>query len=158
MIETILPVLISVATTYNLDTNLVQAIAEHESLGNQWAARYEPGWKYFYFPREYAENLKITPETEEILQSVSWGPLQIMGSVARELGFKEYLTELTDLKTGLEYGCKKIRRLSDKYPDEMDVISAYNAGYPRKTPGGQYLNMLYVDAVWKRLEELRTLK
>lgn len=143
------------AETFRIDINLIKAIAKIESGGNPFKVRFEPKWRYLFSPRTFADKLYLTVETETLLQSCSWGLLQCMGSVARELGFQSDLTMLTQAEIGLFYGCKKLRQLFDKYGDETDVISSYNQGSPRKTPGGQYENMLYVDKVSKELRSLR---
>lgn len=145
------------AKEFRLDPRLVGAIVMTESGGKHQVTRYEPGWKYFHGPRIHAENLGITEQTESIHQATSYGAMQVMGAVARELGFVGHLPTLIDPKLGLYYGCRKLRDLWVKYPEEEDAIAAYNAGSPRKTPGGQYVNMVYVDKVSGYLRELRKL-
>lgn len=135
--------------------DVVTAMVMVESSGSRWATRYEPGWKYFLFPRDYASRIGITEETEKIQQATSWGCLQIMGSVARECGWQGPLVMLTDLDLGLEYGCRKLKALMHKYEFESDYIAAYNAGSPRKTKGGMYVNQTHVDRVFSALRELR---
>jgi soluble lytic murein transglycosylase-like protein len=83
---------------------------------------------------------------------MSWGLMQIMGSVARQYGFKGNLSSLTEPEINIEIGCK---HFVSKYSVEpKDMISAYNAGSPKKTPEGLYVNQGYVDkvcAAWTRL-------
>lgn len=146
------------AERQGLDPILVQAIVEHESGGDPFVSRYEPHWRYLLSPRDYASRLGITGATEEMLQSMSWGLMQIMGSVARELGYDSHLVRLTDVELGLYWGCKKLKLLSRQYGEESDWIAAYNMGSPRKTPGGLYQNQkTYVDPIAARLRELRKL-
>jgi len=141
-----------------VDMNLAKAIVTVESSWDPKVARVEKAWKYFYFENEFAEKMNITLETEKAFQSMSIGLMQIMGGVARELGFKDNLSVLFRPEVNAEYGCKKLKQLSKKYPDEADVISSYNQGSPRKTEGGMYKNMVYVDKVSKVLRELRGLQ
>lgn len=145
------------ADKYGLDHNLVLAIISHETNGKPFKTRYEPAWKYLYFPREFADKLLISVETETVMQSMSWGVMQIMGSVAREHGFEDDLPKLTDPQLGLDYGCKHLKKLMVQYGgNETDAISAYNAGSVRKTDGGMYSNQVsYVDPVCSILRDLR---
>ena len=86
--------------------------------------------------------------------ATSWGPMQVMGAVAWELGFRGHFVDLCDTRTGIEYGCKKLKELMLKYNSMEDAVSAYNAGRPAKTKGGLYINEQYVDGVMKYYREL----
>lgn len=144
------------ADKYGLDHNLVLAVITHETNGKTFKTRYEPAWKYLYFARQYAEKLDISVDTEIVMQSMSWGLMQVMGSVAREHGFDSDLPKLTDPQLGLEYGCKHLKKMLVQCGgNESDAIAAYNAGSVRKTPGGMYENQVYVDEVSSVLRELR---
>lgn len=145
------------ARAEQVDMNLVKAVVTVESTWDPKVARVEKAWKYFYFESEFAEKMNITLETEKALQSMSIGLMQIMGSVARELGFTGNLSELFRPEVNVIWGCKKLKQLLKKYPDESDVISAYNQGSPRKSESGMYKNQRYVDKVSKELRELRGL-
>lgn len=142
-----------------LDADLVRAIVNKESSWNQWAMRFEPvvyaSGKYLLTPDKYASRLLISIETEKVAQSCSWGPMQVMGFLARELGFFGELTKLTMPDFGIKYGCQQLKRLSQRYGEESDVISAYNQGNARKTAGGMYENQKYVDDVHSNLIKLR---
>lgn len=140
---------------YGVDSDLVRAIITVESSWNPWAIRFEPAWRYFVNPRDWADKLLITFETEQTLQACSWGPMQVMGAIARELGFQQELNRLSDPELGITYGVLKLKSLAQKYRDESDVIAAYNAGSPRKTSGGMYENQKYVDKVHQSLIKLR---
>ena len=129
-----------------LDSKLARAIAQHESNYNQYAVRFEPKWKYFEYPEKFAQALGITLETERTLQMMSFGPMQVMGSVCRELGYSLCLTELFNLSEGVHMGCLKLQSLCNKYSVLSDVISAYNQGSPLKE-NGIYKNQNYVDSV-----------
>lgn len=147
------------AKAFELDPNLVSAICFVESGWNPLAARHEPDFKYFSEPGKWAASLGITEETERLFQACSWGLMQVMGSVARELGYKGPLQNLCSMWTGTEFGCKKLASLFEKYPDENDVISAYNQGSPRRDmQTTRYMNQDYVDKVTRKLLELRRAK
>lgn len=141
------------AAEHRLDEKLVIAIVETESGGNPNAIRYEPTYRYLYFPKECSDFNDLTCETEKISQMISWGPMQIMGAVARELGFKGNMPELCG-EAGIKYGCMHLKRQFERWLTMEDAVSAYNAGAPRKTAGGLYQNQLYVDAIMRRYREL----
>jgi hypothetical protein len=136
-----------IAESYKLDPYMVMAFIRVESGGNPWVNRYEPGWKWFLNPKHWAKRIKISTRTEWMNQATSWGLMQVMGTVARELGFKGELPKLCLAEIGLEYGCKKLRQLMDKYPHVEDAISSYNQGWPRQDELGHYKNQDYVDKI-----------
>lgn len=140
---------------YKLDHNLVRAIMFVESGGETKAMRFESGWRYLHHARHFAEELNITVETETQLQMFSYGLMQVMGSVARELHFRGNLTDLLTPEIGLEYGCKKLEQLSKRYENENEIIVSYNGGSPVKMPSGFYRNQKYLDKVHRRLVDLR---
>ena len=154
----LLTLILAYSSKYAVDSNLIQAIVIVESRGNTFCARYEPNYKWLYFPRENSSRLGITYETEIQFQKCSLGPIQVMGAVAREHGFEGHLTKLCDPQVGLDYGVRHLKKFLQKYPEESDAISAYNAGSPRKTAGGLYVNQKYVDRVHAELIPLRALK
>lgn len=139
------------AAAHGLSPALVIAIVEVESGGNPWAARHEPA-----FFRNYVENARIKAvspcsiDTEKRLRATSFGLMQVMGQTARELGFdKPFLTALCDPATGLEYGCRYLKKQVDRYRDRgLDwAVAAYNAGTARKNLDGVFLNWAYVDKI-----------
>lgn len=124
-----------------------------ESSGNPWAVRFEPNWKYFYKIEQVP--VKTSFETERNLQSCSWGLCQIMGSVARELGYLEELPKLCREDINIIYGTKKLKSLMNKYDKPNDIIAAYNAGIPKFMSNGKYFNQTYVDRVNAYLKIIR---
>lgn len=151
-------VIIDCAQDYNLDPNLIRAVILTESAGQSWATRYEPGFKYTLNVESYSAILGITQITETTHQKTSWGLMQVMGCVARELGFKDHLPMLCLPYWGITIGCKKLGELSRRYQREEDVVASYNAGSVIKTKSGVYVNERYVDTVYKYLREFRKLK
>ncbi len=147
--------LIEIATEHGLEPELVYAIICVETNHNQWACRYEPKWRYFFEVDEWALKLGQSPETEHIQQATSWGLMQVMGTVARELGFMGYLSQLSVAEIGARMGCMKLQQLFKKYVEVEDVIAAYNAGSARRSATGKYLNQEYVDKVMKVLKKVR---
>jgi len=147
----------SCAENFNVDPDLVVAIATIESGIYPLATRFEPNWKYFWRTKEFAKSLGITEATERVHQATSWGCLQVMGAVARELGFTDQLPALCTPDNGIRMGCKKLARLSEKYENEEAIIAAYNAGSARRLPGGKWENQDYVTKVSERLRKLRAI-
>lgn len=134
---------------FGVEIPLVKAIGEVETNWDPWKVRYEPKWYYFVMPSKYSQKLGISLETEWHLQSMSWGPMQIMGSVAREVGFDDMLTRLTIPENGLCCAIKKLSMFVRKHEDLSDVIASYNAGEPKHvtTPDSPYVNQEYVGKV-----------
>lgn len=126
--------IVTMADSYQLPVVIVRAMVAHESVGGiTHAARFE---QEFY--DRYIKPLKAVPRpegcsqaTERILRATSFGLMQVMGQTAREMGFAGWLTELTVPAVGLEWGCRYLRQLSDKYLAEggwPGVMRAYNGG------------------------------
>ena len=139
------------ATKYAVDPDLLAAICHVESDRNPWAMRYEPQYPYIV-----GDHLSAT---ELIGQKTSYGCTQVMGAVARELGFSgKYLSELCDPAIGLEYGAAHLANHFMRWKSWEAAVSAYNQGSPRRRPTGEFINQEYVDKVtteWKRLKALR---
>ena len=146
------------ALAHKLDADLVTAIVMTESGGRSWLPRYEPNYRWLYFPREICEKVGVSLDTMRMLQMTSWGPMQVMGAVAYELGFPQNkaTTELCQPAVGIDYGCRLLARHFGRYNAEEQVIAAYNAGSARMK-NGLFENQRYVDKVYGYLRELRKL-
>lgn len=133
---------------YGVDRRVVAGIVSVESSGNPLAFRYEPGYLYLYKPKDFARALSQTVESETTLQRSSFGLMQIMGAVAREKGFSDYLPRLFEPDLNLEYGVRHFAGYLKRYGKLEDAIAAYNAGTVRREPlTGMYVNQLYVGKV-----------
>lgn len=113
------------AKAHVIDDALFCALVEHESSWDTWAMRYEPA---FYL--KYLSNFPGMSMTEKTARATSYGLCQVMGQVARELGFQEkWLTELCDPVTGLEYGARKIKQcLAATANNPTAALLRYNGG------------------------------
>lgn len=141
----------SSAAKWGIDPELVAAMIMQESAGNCWAMRYEPNFfrKYLqdkplsllggYVPSE----TKATRITERMLRSCSFGLMQVMGQVARELGFSDdNLTRLLDPEINLYWGTFKLNSLLKARTEKNDAdkishaLLRWNGGgdpsYPNK--------------------------
>lgn len=158
------------ASEFDLPPQLVAAIVIVESSGNPAAWRVEPFYRWLWNPRSNTpyrsshtglnppDDFVGTPghskATAWVGQKTSWGLMQIMGAVARELGFKGWFPELCQIDKGIEYGCRHLHNLTrfkGRYGWE-GVIAAYNAGTPRRKPGGWFENQEYVNKVMSHIE------
>ena len=171
------------ATKHGLDPALVCALCEVESSWIPWAVRHEPGYRWLWGltyddypiePRWLAKEVQLrgyTAGTERIFQRTSWGLMQIMGAVARERGFRGWLTELCDPTVNLQWGCRHLRWMLD-HPDSYGIprpgkhgiilvgqevvngalAAAWNAGSVRYDEGGKLINVDYVRRAVKAME------
>jgi soluble lytic murein transglycosylase-like protein len=142
------------ARKYDLPPSLVGAIVQTESNWIPWAIRYESEFKERLNVSDFARMNHISNQTEFFLQACSIGVMQTLGVVARELGFKKNLLMLTDPDLSISLGCKKLHILVRSYGEIDDAIASYNAGSPRFSSRGQYINQEYVDKVKKCQAEL----
>jgi soluble lytic murein transglycosylase-like protein len=144
------------AKSHQLDTHLVMAIVATESAGKTYAFRYEPHFRWLLDVEKYAKMNQISRESEEMAQKISWGLMQVMGAVAREMGFKGLLPELCHPEVGLRYGCQKFSLcLRGNEFDLPTALAAYNAGSPRRKENGEWVNQTYVDKVLQKMQQLK---
>lgn len=155
------------AEAENVPADLLGAIVQTESSGNQFALRAETkhAWiidpathkktglslrshyVYLWKPEECARQAGVTTDTEIWSQVASWGLCQLMGAVARELGLKGPIVQLLQVDTNLKYAALLLKRLAKRYDKADDILAAYNAGSAVKLINGQYRNQQYVDKV-----------
>lgn len=138
----------SIANFNGIDPTLAICIAEVESNFDELACRFEANWKYHFDCGRFAKYNRITEDTERILQMCSFGMMQTMGTVVRELGYRGSLLDLVKPELGIRFGCLKLKDLMKRHSYQDDVIAAYNAGSPRKIDG-KYSNEEYVQKVRK---------
>jgi soluble lytic murein transglycosylase-like protein len=135
------------AVAYELPSDIIFGIVMTESSGNQYAMRYEKNYKWLMDPKKYKPH-GCTEDTERTLQKFSFGLMQTMGAVFRELGFTDLLSKIIvnpDLQ--LDYGCRFLKKKIDKYGLDEGILS-YNSGSPIKRDI-IYINQYYLDKVRK---------
>lgn len=152
---------------YNLPAGSCYAFAKQESGFNPYATRFEThyglgGGRYARMVRSHAtEWSRIwhgTPSmwTETVDCGKSWGIFQIMGINLRNLGYDgQYMNEILSddgLAEQFEYFGRFVRDLRKRFPRLTDWIAAYNAGSPRRTRSGAYINQGYVNNILKYME------
>lgn len=118
------------AAKWGLETELVCAVIEQESSWNPWSTRPE---EQFY--QHYVVPLGLSWGTG-IQRAMSWGLMQLMGQVARELGFVgPFLSELCDPDTGVDWGCKKLADCMKRANnDETAALLRWNGGSNAQYP------------------------
>ncbi|GAB6035868.1 hypothetical protein JCM15519_04270 [Fundidesulfovibrio butyratiphilus] len=131
-------VIVEKARKCGLTAAIVRAVVLQESTTNTYALRYEPG-----FFRRYLDGkpMNFVPrgcsvDTERVCRAISWGPMQIMGETARNIGFRGWFPELCVPEVGVEWGCAYLARLRDRFLATGGwevVVRAYNGG-----PGHAY--------------------
>ena len=132
---------------------LFLSIIMQESKGNSYAMRYEP--KFYDWLQRKVTSEEISPFakhasrfTELKARATSFGPMQVMGQTARQMGFRGvFLTELTNPEVGLYCGMLYYFQQHQKHGTIEAALSAYNAGTPRLNLQGKYQNQEYVDSV-----------
>jgi len=97
--------------------------------------RYEPAFFAKYVAHLFTNN-KITA-SEAYARGFSWGLMQVMGQVAREMGFDGlFLCALCDPEQGLAVGCKLLRKKLDAMDgDTTRGLLAWNGGANPAYPG-----------------------
>jgi len=132
--DVLIKLAVDTAKQFNLDPPLVCGLVEQESAWNPWAMRYEPAFFARYVAPQYTNN-KISA-TEAYERAFSFGLLQLMGQVAREIGFpKQFLSELCDPATGLFWGCKELQLKLDKAKgDVTQGLLLFNGGNDKTYP------------------------
>jgi soluble lytic murein transglycosylase-like protein/peptide methionine sulfoxide reductase MsrA len=114
--------------------------------------------------------------SEAHLSSTSYGLMQIVGTTARGLGYKEPLENLNDAKTNLKWGIKYLKVCLKESADLEGAIHQYNTGdhsrmtkdslytidrstkppTTRMAKKGQFGNQPYVDSVMTYYNFFRT--
>jgi hypothetical protein len=158
------------AKQIGLPLPLVRAIIQVESSGDIYGWNPEPKYRYFWdvrlnrpFRPVTAQEIASESPPPDFLsgagdrdaewwgQAASWGPMQVMGGVARELGLKGHFPQLCTTHLGVEYGCRHLAHLARRFRADhgwRGVAAAFNAGSPRKVAGTSlYENQAYVDKI-----------
>ncbi len=129
-----------------INASLFQAIIEVESSWNPSATRYESSYVEYCNPVKFAKLNSTTESTERMLQKFSFGLAQLMGGVARKVGYEGPLVALTVPDCGLFWSAVLLKKICTQYVVLDDQISVYNWGHIAKA-NGKYENQIYVDRV-----------
>jgi len=161
----------AIGQKYEVAPAFIRAIIQVESSEQEHAWRTEVAYRYLWNVHADTPFRALRPEelnnekapsdfpyiprlgsrnTEWIGQQASWGPMQVMGAVAREYGFRGFFPELCGVP-GVQYGAMYLAKLMSRFFDKhgyAGVAAAYNAGSVRFS-GGRFENQAYVDKVLK---------
>ena len=144
---------------YGITPNLLAALAWKESSFYSFAFNPEPRFPYFVDTRTGLPFRKVTdaevaskvPPTdfhslygdldqEWWLQQASIGLCQIMGAIARGMGFHgRSLLELVKPDVNLDLGAHFLSKQISRFGSAADGLSAYNAGRPFDSNRGAYV-------------------
>ncbi len=128
------------AADYGLDPRVVEAVVAVESSGRTHAYRFEAGFWAKYLAN-HPDFRNAVPERV----SASYGLMQVMYPVARELGFPGEPEMLFIPATGLAYGCRKLASLLKwAEGDLVRALCAYNGG-KGNNQRAPYRNQAYAD-------------
>lgn len=128
------------ANAAGLDPWLVEAIVWQESRSHADAFRYEPKFWLRYMAKS-PQYKQLSPPRR---YSSSYGLMQIMWVVAKELGYLAEPEGLFIPSTNLVWGCRKLKQLTawgNGYPGvpledrKLAVLASYNGGTGGNTPG-----------------------
>ena len=110
--------------------HVILGIIQTESSFRPEAGRFEPDYKWLVKPKHYAKQNGITVDTEIVFQKTSWGLMQVMGAVYRELGYPGALNMLScDIEKQIRYGIRHFLRMFAFYGDINRAILGYNRGF-----------------------------
>jgi len=178
------------AAAKGLELPLLAALVEKESAGDASAWNPEPRYRYLWnvrtrqpfrrvsdlelaarFPPKDFPALAGDPDNEWWGQMASWGLTQIMGAVARELGYRApFLPALCrDVAANLELGAEHLAG-NIKWAAALYVglesgrqaaatragLAAYNGGRAGNAPSGPLRSAAYADDVLERYRRIRS--
>ena len=156
------------AVRFELKSELVLAIIKVESDGNELAYNPEGKWedgRWYGFWSKYMKNnpnYKNHPLGRYICLNGAFGLMQVLAVRAVELGFglNRDPSELWKPEVGIEFGCRNLRMLLDRYKGNIwDAVAAYNQGNNRRFSGGKnkgkYCNHRYVEKVREYYEKYK---
>jgi len=115
------------AVKYNLIPSIVCGMCEQESSWNPDATRYEPAF-YLRYIEPMIDAGRLTDLVEAKNRATSWGLMQVMGQVAREMGY-EGPFPLESAEMGIRLGCEKFARcVAQSKGDIGSALLRYNGG------------------------------
>jgi len=123
------------ATKRGIDPRIIAAVIAIESAGDPKARRYESAFYDQYIlgrTRDrlggfFPTNRSLSTELHD--RAYSWGLMQMMGQLARELGYNGDMVDLLDPETNITLGCQRFADLFFKSNCDMDkTLDRWNGG------------------------------
>lgn len=140
-----------VAKRHNLPASLVASIIWKESHGDPLARRYEPDFYLNYIAGKSKRRLSghwpanRSEATERHERATSWGLMQPLLQVCRELGFRGDAAELFDAETNLDFGCRKLRLCLKREDTAAQAIARYNGNPKLHGPRAYAADVLRIE-------------
>jgi len=119
------------AQKFNIPTGLLKAVKKLES-----------GWRQFDASGQPVQGVNRDKATGAV-KSTDWG----IGQINDKAHPDAFPRAKTDLVYNLEYGANYLSNLFKRHGNWRDAVASYNAGSPRRTQSGAYVNQAYVDRV-----------
>lgn len=163
--------IVAASDRHKIPLGLALAVTEQESSFDPWAWNPEPKYRYLWNvltnkpfrkltaaedaseipPVDFRAYRGVPIDAEWWGQQASWGPMQVMGAVARECGFQgRFLSQLCDPSVGIELGCQHLGKQLRRFKDPFPALEAWNGG-----PGAVGHNAKYAGEVLARLEHFK---
>ncbi len=111
------PLIAAAAREHGLAPAVLAGVVAQESRGEAWATRPEPLYRWLFGDDAVEARRLRMPRLRRLValdlyeQRISYGLCQVMGAVARELGWSGWLTELCRPEVGLAYGARHLANL-----------------------------------------------
>jgi soluble lytic murein transglycosylase-like protein len=177
MLHDLRALITATATRYGLRPSLIAGVVLTESGGDQAAWKPEGHYRYLVDVRTCRPFRRLTtaeiasekapedfralaghPDQEWWAQQASWGLMQVMGGVARELGYtRPYLGRLlVDVDDNLDLGCRLLAgHVAWARGDTARALRAYNGGRGNADaagtapyPGKVRANEVAIERAW----------
>jgi len=122
---------------FGLSKRLIFAVIMTESGGNTNVMRFENGYKWLFRVKDMAKKAGFgcTDKTMEVMQSCSFGLMQVMGANYYINGGQGWCSEMLIPEKGIYYGCKILKSITKKHKNHADTYAVYNAGSLIKREG-----------------------
>jgi len=150
--------IVAAAARHDIPPEIIAAMVHQESAGDHKAYRYEPGWRYWYLTGGVLRApAGISLPTERMQQATSWGLMQVMGAVAREMGCElKWLADIRDDPAlALDLGCSYLARLRKRFGGGVERwLGAYNSGSPKEPGSDTWVK--YVAPIMERVAAYRS--
>lgn len=135
---------------------VIMGMVSKESTFNSKAMRFEQNYEWLVSADSFSKKLEISLKTEIVLQSLSYGLMQIMGANCRAMGFKKSLTDLSnDPQLAFNFGIRYFLTQYDRYDGNIEkALAAYNTG-SAKIFDGRLRGQAYADDVLNRSKKFQ---
>ncbi len=136
------PLIAAAAREHGLAPEVLAGLVAQESRGEAWATRPEPLYRWLFGDDAVEARRLRMPRLRRLValdlyeQRISYGLCQVMGAVARELGWSGWLTELCRPEVGLAYGARHLANLVKAAGGDLARgLLRYNGGGDPGYPG-----------------------